>query len=137
MEGRNMFCKYCGNQMDEDAVFCSKCGKNVGNQPALSQTTTQFVTQRKLVVQRKKQIYGCAVQLAIMIDEVERGRIGNGGKITLPISSEAHALSIKQDNFGGKYQSKTYVIPQGAGDVYAYLEPTIFNGKWVITMECM
>lgn len=24
-----MFCKYCGNQIDDDAVFCSKCGKKI------------------------------------------------------------------------------------------------------------
>jgi hypothetical protein len=25
-----MFCKFCGNQLDDDAKFCSKCGKLVG-----------------------------------------------------------------------------------------------------------
>lgn len=25
-----MFCKYCGNELTEDAVFCSKCGKRIG-----------------------------------------------------------------------------------------------------------
>lgn len=26
-----MFCKYCGNQIDDDAVFCSSCGKKVAD----------------------------------------------------------------------------------------------------------
>ena len=24
-----MYCQYCGNQLDKDAVFCSKCGKKI------------------------------------------------------------------------------------------------------------
>ncbi|MEG0712816.1 MAG: zinc-ribbon domain-containing protein [Niameybacter sp.] len=24
-----MFCKYCGNEIDEDVVVCTKCGKQV------------------------------------------------------------------------------------------------------------
>ena len=27
-----MFCKYCGNELTEDAVFCSKCGKKIGTE---------------------------------------------------------------------------------------------------------
>lgn len=26
-----MFCKYCGNQIDEDVIICPKCGKQVQN----------------------------------------------------------------------------------------------------------
>ncbi len=24
-----MFCEYCGNQLDDDALFCTKCGKSI------------------------------------------------------------------------------------------------------------
>ena len=31
-----MFCKYCGAQLDEDSVFCSKCGKQVKQTPIVA-----------------------------------------------------------------------------------------------------
>ena len=133
-----MFCKFCGNQIDDDAVFCSKCGKNLGGPAAPEQPKAPSApTQRKLVVQRKKQFYGCGVRLGILLDGVEVARIQGGQDITLTISSEAHTMNIKQDNVGGKFQSKTYVVPAGAGDVYAYVAPTLFNDKWAITLQCM
>lgn len=27
-----MYCKNCGNEIDEDAIFCSKCGERINNQ---------------------------------------------------------------------------------------------------------
>ena len=134
-----MFCKYCGNQMDDDAVFCAKCGKSIGNQPKPSPKTSAPTgsTQRKFIVQRKKHLFGCAVQLAVMIDELERGRVSNGAKIIIPISTDAHALNLKQDNFAGHFETRTYVIPAGSGDVYGYVEPTMFNDKWIVSLECM
>ena len=40
--GDNMYCKYCGTQISDDAVFCEKCGKRIrresklGNPPVIS-----------------------------------------------------------------------------------------------------
>lgn len=31
-----MFCEYCGNQLEDDALFCSKCGKHVTKQTEFS-----------------------------------------------------------------------------------------------------
>ena len=136
-----MFCRYCGSQMEDDSVFCGKCGKKVGaqevsSQPEPSQPAADLpVTQRKLVVQRKKHVYGCAVSLGILIDDVEVARVDNGGEATVMISSESHALHIKQDNFGGKFKSKAFVIKAGTGPVYGYIKPPMFSDKWTITLE--
>ena len=27
-----MFCKYCGRKLEDDAAFCSGCGKSVANE---------------------------------------------------------------------------------------------------------
>ena len=37
------FCQYCGNQLNDDAVFCDKCGKKVGgaSQPAKDDQPTK------------------------------------------------------------------------------------------------
>ncbi|MEE8402545.1 MAG: zinc-ribbon domain-containing protein, partial [Candidatus Hydrothermarchaeaceae archaeon] len=30
---RVMFCKHCGNEMPDESIFCSKCGKGVSEKP--------------------------------------------------------------------------------------------------------
>ena len=139
-----MFCKYCGNQMDDDSVFCAKCGKKVGGQPATqsvvavekpASSESKTTGTRKLFLQRKKGFYGCAVALSIWIDDAEQASLPTGGEATLPLSGEAHTLYIVQNNFPGKFKSKTYVINAGSEDVYGYIEPTYFHEKWKITFE--
>ncbi len=133
-----MFCKYCGNQLDADAAFCSKCGKQVSDQPASDHSNIQPAkTQRKLFLQRKKQFYGCGVTLSILIDGVEQARLSNGGEATVNISSESHSLNIHQNNLGGKFKSQTFVINAGSGDVHGYITPPLFADKWTITFEYM
>lgn len=34
-----MYCKYCGNQIDDDSVFCLKCGKQVEQAQKVSEAT--------------------------------------------------------------------------------------------------
>ncbi len=136
-----MFCKYCGKQLDDDSVFCPQCGNKVLEQaaptaPAAPPAATAS-TQRKLVIKRKKQIYGLAVTLGIWIDGEEKARIKSGGEETVMISSESHALQIRQSNLGGKFESKTFVVKAGTGDVYGYITPPLFSDKWTITFEYM
>ena len=46
MEDKGMkYCKYCGAQLDDDAVVCSACGKNLGEQPATQTIIVQQVQQ--------------------------------------------------------------------------------------------
>lgn len=47
-----MFCKYCGNQIDDDAVFCSSCGKKVADANAQeNEQTVNETTQQEPVTQ--------------------------------------------------------------------------------------
>ena len=71
-----------------------------------------------------------------MIDGVEQTRIKNGQEVTLMISADAHTMNIRQDNIGGKFTSKTFVIAAG-GNAYGYVEPTLTKGKWNVTFEYM
>ena len=125
--------------MDDDSVFCNKCGKKIGGAPAAQPTAEQpKVTPtgtRKLFLQRKKGFYGCAVALSIWIDDAELASMPTGGETTLQLSCDAHTLYIVQNNFPGKFKSKTYVINAGTEDVYGYIEPTYFHEKWKITFE--
>ncbi len=132
-----MFCKYCGNQLDADAAFCSKCGKQVAEKEAATTAAKPKKTQRKLILQRKKQFYGCGVTLAIQIDGKEAAKLSNGGEATVLISNDSHSLSIHQNNIGGKFKSKTFVINAGEGDVYGYITPPLFGDKWTISFEYM
>ena len=34
-----MYCKHCGQKIDEDSSFCSACGKPIGNTPSVVKTT--------------------------------------------------------------------------------------------------
>ncbi len=37
-----MYCRYCGNEINDDALFCSKCGQPTGNAPVpYDQTSAQ------------------------------------------------------------------------------------------------
>lgn len=131
-----MFCKYCGQQIDDDAAFCSKCGKAVAAEAAPAAAPKKNA-QRKLHLQRKKQFYGCGVTLSILIDGKEAAKLSNGGEATVNISTESHSLNIHQNNLGGKFKSKTFVINAGEGDVHGYITPPLFGDKWTITFEYM
>ena len=133
-----MFCKYCGNQIDDDAVFCPKCGKNLaGQQTPAPPADKPKTAERKLVLQRKKQFYGCGVTLSILIDGVEKAKLSSGDEATVLISTESHTLNIQQNNLGGKFKSKTFVINAGSGVVYGYITPPLFADKWTISFEYM
>lgn len=41
-----MYCKYCGNHLDENAMFCSRCGHSINdNQTSTEETKTGEVAQ--------------------------------------------------------------------------------------------
>mgnify|MGYP003315184061 CR=1 FL=1 len=37
-----MFCRYCGEQIDDDCTVCPKCGGSVGPRPVNEETPNQF-----------------------------------------------------------------------------------------------
>ncbi len=49
-----LFCKYCGNEMKDTAMFCPKCGAKVSNMPKQNLISEPVATEQQPVVQKKK-----------------------------------------------------------------------------------
>ncbi|MBQ7387617.1 MAG: zinc ribbon domain-containing protein [Clostridia bacterium] len=65
-----MFCKYCGNELPEEANFCPKCGKTIENEAAHEEAPAQALNVTE--------IFG---EEAVLAAERERARDELGGKI--------------------------------------------------------
>jgi len=91
--------------------------------------------ERTLKVQRIKKFVGSAVDLGIVIDGFECGRIRNGQELTLSISTEEHALYMQNNTSMGAYNSTTYTIPAGTDDIFCLIQPVPFKNDWNITLR--
>ena len=49
------YCKYCGAELDDDAIICSKCGKNLNEQ------TTQTIIVQAPAAEPEAKKNGCGV----------------------------------------------------------------------------
>lgn len=49
-----MFCKYCGKEMDEDSLFCPKCGKQVASGKATDTETENSTAQKSVPTTAQK-----------------------------------------------------------------------------------
>ena len=67
-----MFCKYCGNQLNDGAKFCASCGAKVEENPTTKQETEQVnltnelnitneTTQPNLTISTKKKYSGKSI----------------------------------------------------------------------------
>ena len=57
-----MYCKYCGNKLDDQATFCSKCGKRVVEEVSLFE---EVKVENPQVEQHKNQLGGSILGFAI------------------------------------------------------------------------
>lgn len=57
-----MYCKYCGNKLDDQATFCSKCGKRVVEEVSLFE---EEKVKNPQVEQHKSQLGGSILGFAI------------------------------------------------------------------------
>jgi len=95
-----MFCEYCGNKLNEDARFCSKCGKSV--------TAGQNVTagggdtgKCKLTIERLKCIFTYSLtKYNVYIDGQQVKKLAKNECFTIELSNGRH--NIHFDAFGFK-----------------------------------
>lgn len=117
-----MFCKYCGNNIDDDSAFCRFCGKNLGNsapvqnisyQSAPQQYTAyqnvpqQNVSQQQfpdqyiqsqnsvyaLILERKFDFQALSMAVHVILDGEEIAVLGSkGGSLAVPINPGAHEI---------------------------------------------
>ncbi len=117
-----MFCKQCGNQIDEDALFCPKCGANQKSQSVSQQAfqNTQSPTQQpnvvvpNVIVNVDNHSTNTAVASAKSTIN-NRGRYRSYGAISSKSKVMALILAIFLGYFG---VHKFYVGKMGMGILY-------------------
>ena len=85
-----MKCSKCENEIKSGEKFCKGCG---------AKTEYADLTYGKLVVTRKKSIFGCAIPFKIYIDEELKGRIQNGDTLSLEILYGTHKVSFNKPKY--------------------------------------
>ncbi len=64
-----MHCKHCGNQIENDSIFCSFCGNKVNNTEQLNPTQNEFIlkpnTEEKSI-EKVKVIFGINLSKKIL-----------------------------------------------------------------------
>ncbi len=57
-----MFCRYCGNEIEDDSVFCTKCGKKLVDE------MSENIQENKVKLDDKKRIFiGVIITICIII----------------------------------------------------------------------
>lgn len=79
-----MFCKQCGTQMNDGAIFCTNCGTKV--------TTT--VGMHKITVVKKNQFFLYNPPIKILIDNNQNLQVKNGETIQFDLPDGKHQLKF-------------------------------------------
>ncbi len=94
-----MYCKYCGKEIDDDALFCKYCGKSLKGpaqgeeqpQPAAAQGTAAKGTYTLKIV-REAQVYAVNPAVKIKIDGDREFKIENDSTLDIPIEGGEHVI---------------------------------------------
>ena len=99
-----MFCKYCGNNIADDYIFCPACGKNLGGDAPQQYTSQQQhsssqAPMQALILERKFDLQALSLGVHIILDGEEVARLGSkGGSLAVPVSPGTHEIGavVKQ-----------------------------------------
>jgi len=84
-----MFCKYCGKEMDNDSLFCPKCGKQVVPEKVVDSDTENSTDQKEgitTVTKTEKEQSQEEIKVpAESVTKVKKGKSKTGVKIILSI----------------------------------------------------
>ncbi len=89
-----MYCKYCGKEIDGDALFCKYCGKRLKG-PAQSEEQPQPAAARgtyTLKIVREAQMYVVNPAVKIKIDGDREFKIENDSTLDIPIEAGEHII---------------------------------------------
>ena len=84
----NLFCKYCGNEL-QDGAFCQNCGNKVDD--IIAPQNNSCIT-----VYRKSSFAGMATDFEIFVDNMKLGNIKNGQSVIYEMSAGVHSIFVKQ-----------------------------------------
>lgn len=111
-----MFCKKCGNQLDESAIFCNKCGTQVqqdGIQALAENPTTVYVVNQKPKIEREKYVLKQHEKVFIIligILTIVNGTLSFISSLINPISKTVNILRSASESVNIIYSIITIVI---------------------------
>ena len=79
-----MFCTNCGSAVEGN--FCSKCGSKI---------ESKNLEQGNLVIERKSNVIGCAININISIDNGNIINLASGSKLVFNLKPGQHQISYK------------------------------------------
>lgn len=85
-----MFCKNCGNKIEDNSRFCDKCGQKVGESKNVHQNG-------KMIVRRSAAVGDMARAYKIILDEQEIGKIKMNEQKEFEVSAGKHTVMFKID----------------------------------------
>lgn len=140
-----MYCKRCGNENDDDASFCEKCGQNLGSttQKTLKQSIN---TTKVLIVVVIVLITGVGISVgALLTSNTQTQPIANNSTPQNITSSETQTtttttpetITTTQDSSPVKQQSTNKITClQCNGNGYYLFPPSPFNNASQSTIFC-
>ncbi|GEM_PF-1828871 len=90
-----MFCNYCGFENPNNALFCSKCGKNISND---NSKNDENINKKifNITIFRESQLYIINPAINISIGNNNRFSIENGETIKVPLEQGHYEIIFSQ-----------------------------------------
>lgn len=84
-----MFCKFCGAQVDDNAMFCSGCGKSLkeSQEIAVPVSGVSEMRERTITVTRMSQLTAVIMKIEIFCDDEYMGILRAGESVTFEVDS--------------------------------------------------
>lgn len=89
------FCSKCGNELDERAAFCPRCGASVASRSDGSTATKICAEVGTLTFVRKPCAIGKLIKVKIKVDGQERGAVKENEELTIRLSYGVHHVEMQ------------------------------------------
>ena len=115
-----MYCKYCGEKIDDDSLFCKKCGQPQNNPQLIDDL---YINKIKIKINRPWKYSGSSSPMKIYIDEKYVGVLKNNSTFeTEVLAAECHKMYAVANGMGA---IMTYPIGNGMNIGYASSSSTL------------
>lgn len=93
------FCQKCGFQLPDGAMFCSRCGAQLGaqpmpQQPMMQQAVPMYQPAERMITVQRKGTFGTD-PMGVYIDDGEYAILRHGESKTFPIPAGMHRMQIR------------------------------------------
>ena len=123
-----MFCKYCGNKLEDNAKFCNQCGKKQDDVQRTVNTENPEEKPKKLSKKTWIIIAGIVLMIAIIFVAVKSGN-HNSNEVTDTDESSTYVTGLRTEE--SKYQNtNSYNIPCNGNSDIAIEAANVFADKY-------